>query len=186
MKRIMLIILLLPAVFASNLGGFVKNDFIEINDSIASAELIVWSRDQNYTIVLQEKNIPENFRVEIAPRVFSEKDHSDIYIGSTEGSIKAHKASIMIDASNAKPGDYRLAISALLYQPNEKINVVQEREFDIKIKIPGNYTQANASSAAAIEQKNSSAGIDAEKSSSKAIILIVLITIIVVALIIKM
>ncbi|MEM5799294.1 MAG: hypothetical protein QXZ43_01345 [Candidatus Aenigmatarchaeota archaeon] len=185
---IFLIFLLLPIVYSLNFGSFVKNDFAEIKgNETAIFEIILWSSDSNSSIILHEKNIPENIKIKIDPIIVDRK-REDIYISIGNTLIKANRVKIFVDASEAKPGYYDFSISALAYNPEENINVVQEREFNFKIKVIGDYKESNSTSIK--NEQNEKFSKDLEKESvinyNKIIILsVIILTIIIVILIIK-
>jgi hypothetical protein len=187
MKRIIFLLLILPCVFALNLGSLVKNDYAELEENqTASFEIIIWSKDENYTIFLQEKNYPNDWLISINPKVVSSKDKEAVYVNVGESYVRAHKINVVINPMNPKPGDYMITLSASAYQPEEKINVIQEREFSFKVKILGNATNTSSSITRVETGEKLSQPLKAEKVESKKWILtIIIITAVIVFLIIK-
>jgi len=187
MKRVIFLLVILPCVFALNLGSLVKNDYAELEENqTASFEIIIWSKDENYTIFLQEKNYPNDWLISINPKVVSSKDKEAVYVNVGESYVKAHKINVVINPMNAKPGEYMITLSALAYQPKEKINVIQEREFSFKVKILGNVTNTSSSITRVETGEKPSQLLKAEKVESKKWILaIIIITAVIVFLIIK-
>lgn len=189
MKKIaLLIFVFIPLAFSLNLGSFIKNDFIEIKQNeTAVFEIVLWSTDQNYNIIVQEKNTPENIRIRIEPKVI-DKNKDEIYIAKENTLIKAHRVKIFVESYNAKPGDYVFSVSALSYNPEEKINVIQEREFHFRVRVIGDYADIKSTFNKINESQYSSKIFEEtrEKTYKKIIILsAIILTIIIVILIIK-
>ncbi len=183
----MLIILLIPIAAALNLGTLVKNDFIVIKENeTAVFEILLWSKDENYTIILQDRQIPENFNVLIEPKIVANQDKDNIYISVEDHIVKASKIKVFATPKEAKPGEYHILLSAMIYQPVEKINVIQEREILLKVKVLGEYNEINTSSLIDSRNQNFAKNVLLEKvENGKIIIVLIILTLIVVAIIIK-
>lgn len=178
--------LLLPLSHSLNLGSFVKNDHVEIKENETGIfEIILWSSDKNYTIFLQEKNVPENIKVNIEPRIIKESK-DEIYIAREDGVIKAHKVKIFVESLNAKPGEYYFSVLAYMHRQEEKIGVIQEREFNFKVVVLSNYTDVKSYVIKTGEQERQTKMFEIKKDHEKIIIfLAIFLTAIIVFLIIK-
>ncbi|MCX8179518.1 MAG: hypothetical protein N3E38_02135 [Candidatus Aenigmarchaeota archaeon] len=171
MRFLLILLLILPSVSGLNLGGFVKNEYIEAREH-AAFEIIIWSEDEDSVIVLNEKDIPQGIRVEVVPRLIDQKTEG-IYIAKDDGLIKAHRVVVFVNASQAKPGLYVLKISAFAYKGMHAINVMQEREFDLKLKVV-NGVEINES----LKEKKAMKNIDVNLFINFSIILITMVIVI--------
>lgn len=188
MRRLIILLLILPSVLALNFGSLVKNDYVELDaNKTAKFEIIVWSKDENYTIFLHEKNYPMDWLISIQPKIVSSQDEATAYINIGDSYVKAHRVNVFVNPLNAKPGNYTITLSASAYQLNDKINVIQERDFNLKVKILGNFTNASSSIIETEYSEKPSQPIKLENIENKKwiIAVIIAITAIIVFLILK-
>ena len=188
MRILILALFIIPSVLALNLGSLVRNDYVELGENqTARFEIILWSKDENYTIFLHEKSHPEGWLISIEPSIISSQDKPTAYVNVGDRYVKAYKVNVFVNPLNARPGEYDITLSASLYQPGEKINVIQEREFNLRVRIAGVLANAT-SSAINIEPRDKfSRLVNLERTENKKWIIasILIITGVIVFLIIK-
>ncbi|MCS7135127.1 MAG: hypothetical protein NZ893_01675 [Candidatus Aenigmarchaeota archaeon] len=144
-----------------------KQDFVETNDGVAKFQLILWSRDSDYTIFLKESEIPTDVKIEIYPRILK-KGEEDVFVAVGNEFIRAHN--VVIVANTTKYGNYTFKISALAYKDG---NVIQEREFRLMFSF--NAYQINASSYITGDNKNFAGEVKIERLKQKHIFIIIII-----------
>jgi len=163
---LLLLILLVQPVYSTSLGSFSRKDTIIINAGESeNIEVLFWnSGNKDYLLKISENYIPFGWVISIKPNNFllnivepaNPPFDEGRYINLPNiGVIKPIKVEVKVNTPrNTRSGEYILRFTAIAYNPNNEISVLQENDINFRVKIIGGLEKQEVSTIENISSSN--------------------------------